>query len=178
MEKVLTASSLIDAGKVTPNTKITVPPSCRSQRPGDPRLLPARQAAPDADRRDREVLQHRHRARRPASSRHQQLYDYLRKFGLGQRTGIGVHGESPGVLTDWHDWSQINQDTIAFGQGVAVNAVQMAAAVNTIANGGVYVQPSLVKGEATTSGGEVVGSDTTTAAPGGQRARRPADRAR
>ena len=66
------------------------------------------------------------------------------------------------MLNDWHDWSQINQDTIAFGQGLAVNAVQMAAAVNTVANGGVYVKPSLVKGRATTSGGDVVGSDTTT----------------
>ena len=34
------------------------------------------------------------------------------------------------MLTDWQNWSQINQDTIAFGQGLAVNAVQMAAAVN------------------------------------------------
>jgi cell division protein FtsI (penicillin-binding protein 3) len=66
------------------------------------------------------------------------------------------------VLPKWKTWSQINQDTIAFGQGVAVNAVQMAAAVNTIANGGVYVQPSLIKGHAMTSAGEVVGSDTST----------------
>ena len=94
--------------------------------------------------------------------KHQQLYDYLRKFGLGARTNIGVRGESPGVLNNWRNWSQINQDTIAFGQGLAVNAVQMAAAVNTIANGGVYVSPSLVKGEVTTSGGQVVGSDTST----------------
>ncbi len=93
---------------------------------------------------------------------HQQLYDYLWRFGLGQRTGIGVNGESAGVLNDWRDWSQINQDTIAFGQGVAVNAVQMAAAVNAIANGGIYVSPSLVKGEATTADGVRVGSDTTT----------------
>jgi cell division protein FtsI (penicillin-binding protein 3) len=43
-----------------------------------------------------------------------------------------------------------------------VNAVQMAAAVNTVANGGVYVKPSLIKGEATASDGERVGSATTT----------------
>ena len=133
----------------------------------------ARQAAPHADRGDREVLQHRHRRWPPASSRHQQLYDYLRKFGLGQRTDVGVYGESPGMLTDWHHWQEINQDTIAFGQGVAVNAVQMAAAVNAIANGGVYVKPSLVKGEATTSAGNVVGLGHHHRAPGGQQARPP-----
>jgi cell division protein FtsI (penicillin-binding protein 3) len=73
-----------------------------------------------------------------------------------------VHGEAAGLLADWHQWSQINQDTIAFGQGLSVNAVQMAAAVNTVANGGLYVSPSLVKGEARTSGGELVGSATST----------------
>jgi cell division protein FtsI (penicillin-binding protein 3) len=93
---------------------------------------------------------------------HRQLYDYLRRFGLGARTGIGVHGESAGVLNDWRTWSQINQDTIAFGQGLAVNAVQMAAAVNVVANGGVYVKPSLIEGQARTSGGDLVGSATTT----------------
>ncbi len=71
-------------------------------------------------------------------------------------------GESAGVLNDWRSWQQINQDTIAFGQGLSVNAVQMAAAVNVIANGGVYVKPSLVQGAETTSGGETIGSDTTT----------------
>jgi cell division protein FtsI (penicillin-binding protein 3) len=73
-----------------------------------------------------------------------------------------VHGESAGVLNDWRSWSQINQDTIAFGQGLAVNAVQMAAAVNAVANDGVFVKPSLVKGEVTTSDGQLVGSDTST----------------
>jgi cell division protein FtsI (penicillin-binding protein 3) len=161
VEKVLTASSLIDAGKVTPDTKIVVPPQiavdghvihdywphgkihltltgviAKSSNIGA--LLAARQFKP------------------------KQLYDYLVKFGLGHKTGVGVHGESAGVLPDWHTWSQINQDTIAFGQGIAVNAVQMAAAVNAIANGGVYVQPSLVKGAVTTSDGQRVGSATSS----------------
>ena len=70
-----------------------------------------------------------------------------------------MKGESPGVLPHWSGWREINKDNIAFGQGLAVNVVQMAAAVNTIANGGVYVQPSLVKGRATANDGTVVGSD-------------------
>ena len=71
--------------------------------------------------------------------------------------------------------TEINRDTIAFGQGVAVNAVQMAAAVNTIANGGVYVTPSLVKGRPTTSAGQVVGSDTPTEHRVVSKRRRPPD---
>lgn len=77
-----------------------------------------------------------------------ELNGYLRGFGLGQRTDIGVRGESAGRIPDPSTWGQLGQDNIAFGQGLSVNAVQMAAAINTIANDGVYIDPSLVKGEA------------------------------
>ena len=161
VQKVLTASSLIDAGKVTPDTEITVPPELPVQdrvihdyfQHGKIRLTLTGVIAKSSNIGT--VL-----AASQFSDR--ELHDYLRRFGLGRRTGIGVHGESAGVLSDWRQWSPINHDTISFGQGVAVNAVQMAAAVNTVANGGVYVEPSLVKGEATTSGGDVIGSATST----------------
>jgi cell division protein FtsI (penicillin-binding protein 3) len=161
VEKVLTASSLIDAGKVTPDTRITVP----SELPRGDRVI--HDYFPHGKLHltlTGVIAKSSNIGTVLAASqfKHRQLYDYLRKFGLGARTNIGVRGESPGVLNNWRSWSQINQDTIAFGQGLAVNAVQMAAAVNTIANGGVYVSPSLVKGEVTTSGGQVVGSGTTS----------------
>ncbi len=161
VEKVLTASSLIDAGKVTPDTKITVP----SELPVQDRVIHDYFPHGKLHLTLTGVIAKSSNigtVRAASLFSHRQLYDYLRKFGLGQRTGVGVYGESPGLLTDWHHWQEINQATIAFGQGVAVNAVQMAAAVNVIANGGVYVKPSLVKGEATTSAGNVVGSDTST----------------
>ena len=161
VEKVLTASSLIDADKVTPNTRIAIPAQL-----------------PRGDRVIHDYFPHGRihltltgviakssnigTVLAASQFKHRELYDYLRAFGLGQRTAMGVKGETAGVLADWRKWSQINHDTIAFGQGLAVNAVQMAAAVNVIANGGVYVKPSLVKGEATTSGGERVGSDLST----------------
>jgi cell division protein FtsI (penicillin-binding protein 3) len=161
VEKVLTAAALIDAGKVTPDTKITVP----SELPRQDRVI--------HDYFDHGKLRLTLTGVIAKSSNigtvlaasqfsRKELHDYLQRFGLGARTGIGVHGESPGVLRDWRKWSQINQDTISFGQGLAVNAVQMTAAVNAIANDGVWVKPSLVKGEVTTSGGQAVGSDTTT----------------
>ena len=161
VQKVLTASSLIDAGKVTPDTEITVPPDLPVQdrvihdyfEHGRIRLTLTGVIAKSSNIGT--VL-----AASQFSDR--ELHDYLRRFGLGRRTDIGVHGESAGVLSDWRQWSEINHDTIAFGQGVAVNAVQMAAAVNVVANGGVYVEPSLVKGEATTSGGDAIGSATST----------------
>ena len=70
---------------------------------------------------------------------------------------------------DRQHWTQIDQDRDRLRPGRSRSTrVQMAAAVNTIANGGVCVTPSLVKGAATTDDGQVVGTDTTTTAPGGQ----------
>jgi cell division protein FtsI (penicillin-binding protein 3) len=91
-----------------------------------------------------------------------QLRHYLTEFGLGQRTNIGVNGETSGLLPSAAQWNGMLQDRIAFGQSVSVNGVQMAAAVNTIANGGVRVDPSLIQGRATTNTGQVVGTDETT----------------
>ena len=71
--------------------------------------------------------------------------DYLRAFGFGTRTALGFPGESAGILLDPKRWSGTSIGTIPIGQGVAVTAMQMLAAYNTVANGGVYVAPRLVK---------------------------------
>jgi cell division protein FtsI (penicillin-binding protein 3) len=75
-------------------------------------------------------------------------YQYLRAFGLGQPTGLNLPGESPGILPrpGTPEWYGDTRYTLSFGQGVAVNAVQMASVYATIANGGVRVQPSIVAG--------------------------------
>ncbi len=73
------------------------------------------------------------------------LDKYLRAFGFGHATGTGFPGESKGLMLDPKKYSGTSLPTIAIGQGVAVTAMQMLAATNTIANGGVYVQPKLVK---------------------------------
>jgi cell division protein FtsI (penicillin-binding protein 3) len=161
VEKVLTVSSLMDLGLVTPRTKIVVPPQLqREDRPindwfthGTIHLTLAGVIAKSSNIGT--VL---------AADKFEQgqLYDYLSAFGLGQPTDIGVRGESQGLLPDGSAWTHQMQDRIAFGQSVAVNGVQMAAAVNTIANGGVRISPSLIQGEATTDTGDLVGTDTTT----------------
>ncbi|HVL92642.1 MAG TPA: penicillin-binding protein 2 [Acidimicrobiales bacterium] len=70
---------------------------------------------------------------------------YLRSFGFGNRTGLGFPGESGGILLDPKKWSGTSIGTVPIGQGVAVTAMQMLAAYNAVANGGVYVAPSLVR---------------------------------
>ncbi|MGV9943115.1 peptidoglycan D,D-transpeptidase FtsI family protein [Streptomyces sp. NPDC003401] len=74
------------------------------------------------------------------------LFSYLRKFGIGGYTGLGFPGETKGILAAPGDWSTSQQYTIPFGQGVSVNALQAASVYSTIANGGVRVEPSLVRG--------------------------------
>jgi cell division protein FtsI/penicillin-binding protein 2 len=74
------------------------------------------------------------------------FYQYVRAFGFGQATGIEVTGEAAGLVhmpTDW-DWSDSYLATNAFGQGIAVTPLQMAAAVAAIANDGVMMQPHVV----------------------------------
>ncbi|MCX4761323.1 penicillin-binding protein 2 [Streptomyces sp. NBC_01275] len=74
------------------------------------------------------------------------LYSYLRKFGIGSPTGVGFPGETQGILAAPQKWSTSQQYTIPFGQGMSLNALQAASVYSTIANGGVRVAPSLVRG--------------------------------
>ncbi|KQX13185.1 cell division protein [Streptomyces sp. Root431] len=74
------------------------------------------------------------------------LHSYLRKFGIGSPTGLDFPGETPGILAKPEDWSTSQQYTIPFGQGLSVSAMQAASVYSTIANGGVRVEPTLVRG--------------------------------
>jgi cell division protein FtsI (penicillin-binding protein 3) len=70
---------------------------------------------------------------------------YIKDYRLTLPTGIGFPGEASGLIPPLSQWSGTTLPTVSFGQGIAVTAVQMAAAYNTIANGGLYVPPRLVK---------------------------------
>jgi cell division protein FtsI/penicillin-binding protein 2 len=80
------------------------------------------------------------------------LDHYMRAFGFGKKTDIEFPGESAGILLDPAKYSGTSMGTMPIGQGVAVTAVQMLAAYNTIANDGVYVSPKLVKATIDTDG--------------------------
>jgi cell division protein FtsI (penicillin-binding protein 3) len=73
-------------------------------------------------------------------------YDYLKAFGLDQPTGLNLPGETPGQLPALSQWAADERYTLSYGQGIAVNAVQMASVYATIANGGVRVAPRLIAG--------------------------------
>lgn len=73
-------------------------------------------------------------------------HDYLRDFGLGQKTGVELPAESAGILHPASEWTGRLRYTTAFGQGYAVNALQGTSAIATFANDGVRVQPTIIKG--------------------------------
>jgi cell division protein FtsI (penicillin-binding protein 3) len=76
-----------------------------------------------------------------------QLQDeYLHNFGLDEPTGLNLPAESKGLLPPLKEWAGDERYTLAFGQGIDVNAVQMASVYATIANRGVRVQPTLIAG--------------------------------
>jgi cell division protein FtsI (penicillin-binding protein 3) len=71
--------------------------------------------------------------------------EYMAAFGLGEKTALDFPGESTGILKEADDLWGSERVTVAYGQGVSSTSLQLVGAVNTIANGGVYVAPKLVK---------------------------------
>ena len=74
----------------------------------------------------------------------QRFYEWLREFGFGEPTGIGLPGEAPGILRDTSRWSALSQSSMIIGQEIGVTPLQLATGVSAIANGGLLMQPYLV----------------------------------
>ncbi len=82
-------------------------------------------------------------------------HGYLRGFGFGQATGLGLRGERKGKLRSPKKWGLSHLATAAYGYGYSVTPMQMARAITVLANDGVLMKPRLVK-EVRSAGGEVV----------------------
>jgi cell division protein FtsI (penicillin-binding protein 3) len=73
------------------------------------------------------------------------LHRTLTQFGFGRDTGLLFPGETSGSLAPARRWTRFDVGAVAFGQGVAVSALQLTAAVAAIANGGVLMKPRVVR---------------------------------
>ena len=69
------------------------------------------------------------------------FYKYIRSFGIGMKTGLGLPAEESGVLKAVGEWSGRTQATIAFGHEISTTPLQMAMAFSAFANGGTLMKP-------------------------------------
>ena len=75
----------------------------------------------------------------------QQMYEYMRRFGFGTKTGVELAGETNGLVRAVERWQPSSMGSIAIGQEVGVTPVQMAAAFGALANDGLRIAPHLVR---------------------------------
>lgn len=71
------------------------------------------------------------------------LYEYVRKFGFGKRTGIPLPGESGGIVRPLRHWEKTSIGSVAMGHEIGVTALQLAQACSVVASGGFLVRPRL-----------------------------------
>jgi cell division protein FtsI (penicillin-binding protein 3) len=153
VQKVLTFAALLDSGTVRPTDVIEVPGSIKS---GD-------RAVSDAWIHGKEKFYARGILAKSSNvgtimlarkMKKADLHAYLTSFGLGARTELGLKGESAGILPG-PDMPDYSRDGLAFGgSAVAVTAIQEAAAVASVVNGGIYNQPRLIASTVNSDGEE------------------------
>ncbi len=143
--KVITAAAAMEAGGVTPATPFTVPDKITFY---DRTFNDSEAHAPERLTFGGVLAKSSNVGTIMASERvtPAQLYQYMRAFGYGETTGVGLPGESPGILKPVRQWWGTDRYSIAFGQSVSVNALQTASVYATIADGGVRVTPNLIAG--------------------------------
>ena len=75
----------------------------------------------------------------------ERYYEMLGKFGLGQRTGVGLPGESAGIVPPIDQWSGSTFSNLPIGQGLSMTLLQMTGMYQAIANDGLRIPPRIVK---------------------------------
>lgn len=153
VQKVLTMAALMDAGEITPDTRLVVPPTIKSGGGVVKDVWKHGYANVTA----RGVLAYSSNIGTIMMTRQMDTAAYresLARFGLGQKTGIELPGEAAGFLppADMPDYSR---DQISFGQGLSVTAIQNAAAIAGILNGGVYNPPTILRSATDAQGNPV-----------------------
>lgn len=72
------------------------------------------------------------------------LYKYVQDFGLTEKTGVDLTGESAGIMFSYENFNEVEQATVAFGQGISTTPIQLVRAVSACVNGGYLYQPYIV----------------------------------
>ena len=86
----------------------------------------------------------------------EKFYEYVRRFGFGERTGIALPGEIPGLVHPPSRWDRLTITRMPMGQAVAVTPLQMAMGMSVIANGGKLMRPQIIKSIQDRDGQEIL----------------------
>ena len=86
----------------------------------------------------------------------EKFYEYVRRFGFGERTGIALPGEIPGLVHPPSRWDRLTITRMPMGQAVAVTPLQMAMGMSVIANGGKLMRPQIIKSIQNRDGQEIL----------------------
>jgi cell division protein FtsI/penicillin-binding protein 2 len=86
----------------------------------------------------------------------EKFYEYVRRFGFGERTGIALPGEIPGLVHPPARWDRLTITRMPMGQAVAVTPLQLAMGMSVIANGGKLMRPQIIKSIRDHNGQEIV----------------------
>jgi len=85
------------------------------------------------------------------------FYEYVRRFGFGERTGIELPGEIPGLVHPPHRWDKLTITRMPMGQSIAVTPLQITMGMSVIANGGHLMAPQIVRSVEDSNGNIVLG---------------------
>ena len=152
VNKLITVSAAVDRGIVNPLTSVAIPATDGSHTgiQVDDKVIHDAEAHPAENLTVAGVIAQSSNMGTLEISRQlpsrQSLEDELRAFGLGSLTGVGLPGESAGLLKKSKDWSNTMAATIPYGQSMTTTPLQIAMAYATIADGGVRVTPKIIKG--------------------------------
>jgi cell division protein FtsI (penicillin-binding protein 3) len=153
VEKLVTISAALNTGAIAPTEDFSVPNTYEL----DGSIFSDAWAHPTLEWTASDILAHSSDIGSIEIAQHlgmNRLLPYINSFGIGEKTDIDFPGESAGLVPGPAQWSGTTIATVPIGQGLAVTAVQMLAAYNTIAEGGTYIPPKLVDGYIDAEGNE------------------------
>ena len=156
--KVVTASALLDAGRITPNEPIF----CENGSYPTVARHVLHDHQPHGTLPFHDVIKLSSNigtAKAAQRLKPDELYRYIQAFGFGQRTGIDLPGEVSGLLTPPARWSKLSPFIIPIGQEIATTPIQLAVMIAVVANGGMRIHPYVVD-HFQTSDGRVARSAT------------------
>ncbi len=148
VNKVITVAAALEEGLVTPDQVISVPAALRVADHTYEDAHPGNLSVTDIVAQSSNVGTIKIAQELGA----ERLDEYLRRFGFGRDTGLGLPNEENGLMLPLDRWSGTSIGSIPLGQGIGVTALQMLLSYNVLANDGVYVPPSLVAATRDTEG--------------------------